>query len=197
MRRGSEPASRKGGGPGGCSANALPASCGVWLHALTVMCCVVLPPACRAREPYTGGAYSAFMPLGAWTAFGPAWARPHGRVYWAGTGKGANWCPGVGLSSFTGCVAWRPPNTRHGLAPANKRRCAHVCVRVCCHDVVCRGEPDFTRAPSTLPTRLWTAWWPLRAPRASMKAASQSTSRPRPTPRAAACAGPGGVSSRA
>ncbi len=38
-----------------------------------------------AEEPYTGGAYSAVMPIGAWTTYGEAWAAPVGKIFWAGT----------------------------------------------------------------------------------------------------------------
>ena len=38
-----------------------------------------------AEEPFTGGAYSSVMPLGAWTSFGKAWSEPVGRVFWAST----------------------------------------------------------------------------------------------------------------
>ena len=43
-------------------------------------------PPCRAEEPFTGGAYSSVLGPGGWTVFGRAWERPHGRVFWAGTG---------------------------------------------------------------------------------------------------------------
>ena len=44
-----------------------------------------------SAEEYTRGCYSAHLPTGAWTAFGPALRRPAGRVHWAGTETATVW----------------------------------------------------------------------------------------------------------
>ncbi|GAX83735.1 hypothetical protein CEUSTIGMA_g11160.t1 [Chlamydomonas eustigma] len=44
-----------------------------------------------AEQPFTGGAYTAGMPLGAWTSFGTAWSAPVGRIFWAGTEVSTRW----------------------------------------------------------------------------------------------------------
>lgn len=51
------------------------------------------------RDPWTGGAYSAFMPPGVWTSFGDALTAPVGRIHWAGTEIAMQW-PGF----FEGAV---------------------------------------------------------------------------------------------
>jgi monoamine oxidase len=50
-------------------------------------------------DPWTGGAYAAFMPPGVWTSFGAALTAPCGRIYWAGTEMAERW-PGF----FEGAV---------------------------------------------------------------------------------------------
>jgi L-amino acid dehydrogenase len=50
-------------------------------------------------DPWTGGAYAAFMPPGVWTSFGAALTAPVGRIYWAGTEMAERW-PGF----FEGAV---------------------------------------------------------------------------------------------
>lgn len=42
-------------------------------------------------EPWTGGAYSAYMRPGAWVAFGEALAKPVGRIHWAGAEVSPRW----------------------------------------------------------------------------------------------------------
>jgi L-amino acid dehydrogenase len=42
-------------------------------------------------DPWTGGAYSAFMPPGVWTGYGEALAAPIGRIHWAGTEIAERW----------------------------------------------------------------------------------------------------------
>jgi monoamine oxidase len=44
-----------------------------------------------AAEPFVGGAYSAVMPMGGWTQYGPALTAPVGRIYWAGTETSERW----------------------------------------------------------------------------------------------------------
>jgi monoamine oxidase len=50
-------------------------------------------------DPWTGGAYAAFMPPGVWTSFGEALTPPVGRIHWAGTEIADRW-PGF----FEGAV---------------------------------------------------------------------------------------------
>lgn len=50
-------------------------------------------------EPWTGGAYSAFMPPGVWTSLGEALTTSVGRIHWAGTEMADRW-PGF----FEGAV---------------------------------------------------------------------------------------------
>lgn len=42
-------------------------------------------------EPFTRGCYTAVMPPGTWTAFGPALRAPVGRIHWAGTETAKIW----------------------------------------------------------------------------------------------------------
>lgn len=42
-------------------------------------------------EPFTRGCYTAIMPPGTWTAFGPALRTPVGRIHWAGTETAKIW----------------------------------------------------------------------------------------------------------
>lgn len=42
-------------------------------------------------EPFTGGAYNAYLPPGAWSAYGAALRKPCGRVVWAGTETAVKW----------------------------------------------------------------------------------------------------------
>lgn len=42
-------------------------------------------------EPYTGGAYAALFPPGAWTRYGPALRTPVGPVHWAGSETATRW----------------------------------------------------------------------------------------------------------
>jgi L-amino acid dehydrogenase len=43
------------------------------------------------REPFTGGAYTAYLPPGAWTRCGMPLSRPVGRISWAGTETASRW----------------------------------------------------------------------------------------------------------
>jgi monoamine oxidase len=45
-----------------------------------------------AAEEWTRGCYGAFMPPGAWTAFGRALRPPIGPLHWAGAEYAARWC---------------------------------------------------------------------------------------------------------
>jgi monoamine oxidase len=42
-------------------------------------------------DPWTGGAYAAFMPPGVWTSFGEALFTPVGPIHWAGTEMADRW----------------------------------------------------------------------------------------------------------
>jgi monoamine oxidase len=42
-------------------------------------------------EQFTGGAYNAYLPPGAWFAYGEALRKPIGRVIWAGTETAVEW----------------------------------------------------------------------------------------------------------
>lgn len=44
-----------------------------------------------AREPWSGGGPTCFMPPGGWTACGPALRQPVGRIHWAGTETATVW----------------------------------------------------------------------------------------------------------
>jgi monoamine oxidase len=44
-----------------------------------------------SAEPFTRGCYGAHLPPGAWTQFGPALRRPHGRIHWAGSETAERW----------------------------------------------------------------------------------------------------------
>jgi monoamine oxidase len=44
-----------------------------------------------SAEPFTRGCYSAHMPPGAWTVYGPALRQPVGRIHWAGTETAERW----------------------------------------------------------------------------------------------------------
>jgi monoamine oxidase len=50
-------------------------------------------------QPWTGGAFTAYLPPGVWTGYGPALRPPVGRVHWAGTETASRW-PGF----FDGAV---------------------------------------------------------------------------------------------
>jgi len=63
-------------------------------------------------EPWTRGAFTSFLTPGAWTAHGPIWRQPHGRVIWAGTEAATRW-PGyfegaveAGLAAAAQAGAW-------------------------------------------------------------------------------------------
>jgi monoamine oxidase len=63
-------------------------------------------------EPWTRGAFTSFLTPGAWTAHGPIWRQPHGRVIWAGTEAALRW-PGyfegaleAGLAAAEQASAW-------------------------------------------------------------------------------------------
>ncbi|KAL4441816.1 hypothetical protein ABPG77_003732 [Micractinium sp. CCAP 211/92] len=42
-------------------------------------------------EQYIGGAFTAYLPPGVWTTYGPALSEPVGRVHWAGTENSPTW----------------------------------------------------------------------------------------------------------
>lgn len=44
------------------------------------------------EEAHSGGCPTASLPPGAWTAWGEAIRRPHGRIRWAGTETATEWC---------------------------------------------------------------------------------------------------------
>jgi monoamine oxidase len=50
-------------------------------------------------QPWTGGAFTSYMPPGVWTGYGPALRPPAGRIHWAGTETASRW-PGF----FDGAV---------------------------------------------------------------------------------------------
>ena len=50
-------------------------------------------------QPWTGGAFTAYLPPGVWTGYGPALRQPVGRLHWAGTETATRW-PGF----FDGAV---------------------------------------------------------------------------------------------
>ncbi len=58
-------------------------------------------------DPWTGGAYAAFMPPGVWTGFGDALVAPVGRIYWAGTEMAERWAGFFEGALLTGEAAAR------------------------------------------------------------------------------------------
>lgn len=44
-----------------------------------------------AHEPWTGGAFTSYLPTGAWIPYGPALRVPVGRIHWAGTEVATRW----------------------------------------------------------------------------------------------------------